>query len=222
MDAVQGLRGRVDGALVNAAALTHSSLALRDAMLAVRVPFVELHLSNIFAREPERRHSVIADLAIGLVTGFGRPELPAGAPGAGGPAPWRLTAAPSGRRALRAALAAEGLDGLLVTHLPNVRYLTGFTGSAALLLVHAQAHRAGDRLPVRGAGAGRGRATRRAVEVDQKSVWDRLGRVLVGAAPGAHRHRVPRGDGEGRRADRRARRGAGWCRWRTWWSGSGP
>jgi 3-dehydroquinate dehydratase-2 len=71
VDAVQGLRGRVDGALVNAAALTHSSLALRDAMLAVQIPFVELHLSNIFAREPERRHSVIADLAIGLVTGFG-------------------------------------------------------------------------------------------------------------------------------------------------------
>lgn len=71
VDAVQGLRGRVDGALVNAAALTHTSLALRDAMLAARVPFVELHLSNIFAREPERRHSVIADLAIGLVTGFG-------------------------------------------------------------------------------------------------------------------------------------------------------
>jgi 3-dehydroquinate dehydratase II len=71
VDAVQGLRGRVDGALVNAAALTHTSLALRDAMLAVRVPFVEVHLSNIFAREPERRHSVIADLAIGLVTGFG-------------------------------------------------------------------------------------------------------------------------------------------------------
>jgi 3-dehydroquinate dehydratase-2 len=71
VDALQGLRGRVDGALINAAALTHSSLALRDAVLAVRIPFVELHLSNIFAREPERRHSVIADLAIGLVAGFG-------------------------------------------------------------------------------------------------------------------------------------------------------
>ena len=71
VDAVQGLRGRVDGALVNAAALTHSSLALRDALLAVRIPFVELHLSNIFAREPERRHSMIADLAVGVVTGFG-------------------------------------------------------------------------------------------------------------------------------------------------------
>jgi 3-dehydroquinate dehydratase II len=71
VDAVQGLRGRADGALINAAALTHSSLALRDAVLAVKVPFVELHLSNIFAREPERRQSVIADLAIGLVMGFG-------------------------------------------------------------------------------------------------------------------------------------------------------
>jgi len=71
VEAVQGLRGRADGALINAAAQTHSSLALRDALLAVRIPFVELHLSNIFAREPERRHSVIADLAVGMVTGFG-------------------------------------------------------------------------------------------------------------------------------------------------------
>ncbi len=71
VDAVQALRGRADGALVNAAALTHSSLPLRDALLAVQVPFVELHLSNIFAREPERRHSVIADLAVGMVSGFG-------------------------------------------------------------------------------------------------------------------------------------------------------
>jgi 3-dehydroquinate dehydratase-2 len=71
VEAVHRLRGRVDGALVNAAALTHTSLALRDAFLAVRPIFVEVHLSNIFAREPERRHSVLADLAVGLVTGFG-------------------------------------------------------------------------------------------------------------------------------------------------------
>lgn len=71
VEAVQRLRGRVDGAIVNAAALTHASLSLRDAFLAVRVPFVELHLSNIFAREPERRHSVLADLAVGLIAGFG-------------------------------------------------------------------------------------------------------------------------------------------------------
>jgi 3-dehydroquinate dehydratase II len=71
VDAVQALKGRADGALINAAAFTHSSLALRDALLAVQVPFVELHLSNIFAREPARRHSMIADLALGMVTGFG-------------------------------------------------------------------------------------------------------------------------------------------------------
>ena len=56
---------------INAAALTHTSLALRDALLAVRVPFVEVHLSNIYAREPERRRSLLADLAIGVVCGFG-------------------------------------------------------------------------------------------------------------------------------------------------------
>src|SRR5258707_4495607 len=47
------------------------SLAVRDALLAVRVPFVEVHLSNIFAREPERRRSLLADLAVGVVTGVG-------------------------------------------------------------------------------------------------------------------------------------------------------
>lgn len=71
VEAVHQLRGRVDGALVNAAALTHTSLALRDAFLAVRPIFVEVHLSNIFSREPERRHSVLADLAVGIVAGFG-------------------------------------------------------------------------------------------------------------------------------------------------------
>ena len=71
IDAVQGLAGRADGALVNAAALTHTSVGLRDAMLAVRIPFVEIHLSNIFAREPARRETLLADIAVGLVCGFG-------------------------------------------------------------------------------------------------------------------------------------------------------
>ena len=71
VELVQGLAGRADGALVNAAAFTHSSLAIRDALLAVRIPFVEVHLSNIFAREPERRRSVLSDAAVGLVAGFG-------------------------------------------------------------------------------------------------------------------------------------------------------
>ena len=71
VEAIQALKGHADGALINAAAFTHTSLAVRDALLAVRVPFVEVHLSNIFAREPERRRSMLADLAVGVVTGFG-------------------------------------------------------------------------------------------------------------------------------------------------------
>ena len=71
VEAIQGLKGHADGALINAAAFTHTSLAVRDALLAVRLPFVEVHLSNIFAREPERRRSLLADLAVGVVTGFG-------------------------------------------------------------------------------------------------------------------------------------------------------
>jgi len=71
VEAIQGLKAHADGALINAAAFTHTSLAVRDALLAVRVPFVEVHLSNIFAREPERRRSMLADLAVGVVTGFG-------------------------------------------------------------------------------------------------------------------------------------------------------
>ncbi len=71
VEAIQQLSGKADGAVINAAAFTHTSLAVRDALLAVRVPFVEVHLSNIFAREPARRHSVLADAAVGVVAGFG-------------------------------------------------------------------------------------------------------------------------------------------------------
>jgi Xaa-Pro aminopeptidase len=86
--------------------------------------------------------------------------------------------------ALRAALAEEGLDALLVTHLPNIRYLTGFTGSAALLLIGAEtATLVTDfRYAVQ---APREVDSAAAVEIDQKSVWDRLGRVLAAAAPAA-------------------------------------
>jgi len=71
VELIQALPATADGALINAAAFTHTSLAVRDALLSVRVPFVEVHLSNIFAREPERRHSLLADLAAGVVAGFG-------------------------------------------------------------------------------------------------------------------------------------------------------
>ena len=71
VEAIQALAKSADGALINAAAFTHTSLAVRDAVLAVNVPFVEVHLSNIFAREPERRRSLLADVAVGVVAGFG-------------------------------------------------------------------------------------------------------------------------------------------------------
>ena len=71
VDAVQGLRGRTDGAVVNPAAYGHTSLALRDAFLAVQVPFVEVHLTNIFGREAERRQTVLADLAVAVIAGLG-------------------------------------------------------------------------------------------------------------------------------------------------------
>lgn len=71
VDVVQALRGTADGALVNAGAYSHTSLAIRDAFAAVRVPFVEVHLSNVHAREPERQKLVLAGSAIAVVCGLG-------------------------------------------------------------------------------------------------------------------------------------------------------
>ncbi|MEZ4588751.1 MAG: type II 3-dehydroquinate dehydratase [Gemmatimonadales bacterium] len=71
IDEIQALPGSADGLLLNGGAYTHTSLAMRDALLAVRVPFVEVHLSNLFARESRRRRSLFGDLAIGVITGFG-------------------------------------------------------------------------------------------------------------------------------------------------------
>ena len=62
---------RTDLILCNAGAFTHSSIALRDAFAAVAIPFIEVHLSNVFAREPFRHHSYLSDLAIGVICGFG-------------------------------------------------------------------------------------------------------------------------------------------------------
>lgn len=71
VDVILGLRGRAQGALINAAAYSHTSIAIRDAFAAADVPFVEVHLSNIFAREPERRHTMLASGAVGVLCGFG-------------------------------------------------------------------------------------------------------------------------------------------------------
>jgi 3-dehydroquinate dehydratase-2 len=71
IDAIQGMRGKVDGAVINAGAYTHSSLALRDALVGIALPFVEVHVSNVYARELERRQSMLAPAAIGVVCGLG-------------------------------------------------------------------------------------------------------------------------------------------------------
>ena len=63
--------GQVHGILINAGAYTHTSIALRDALLGVAIPYVELHLSNTYAREPFRHTSCLADRALGVVSGFG-------------------------------------------------------------------------------------------------------------------------------------------------------
>lgn len=70
VDHVQGRGPQVDAWLVNAAAFTHTSVALRDALQASGRPFVEVHLSNVYAREPFRHTSLLADLAIGVIAGF--------------------------------------------------------------------------------------------------------------------------------------------------------
>lgn len=57
--------------LINPAAFTHTSVALRDALLAVAIPFIEVHLSNVHAREPFRRHSYFSDIAVGMISGLG-------------------------------------------------------------------------------------------------------------------------------------------------------
>jgi 3-dehydroquinate dehydratase-2 len=71
IDAIHALRGKAEGALVNAGAYSHSSLAIRDALVGISIPFVEVHLTNIYAREPERRRSMLSDAAIAVVCGFG-------------------------------------------------------------------------------------------------------------------------------------------------------
>ncbi len=62
---------QVDFIIINPAAFTHTSIAIRDALLASKIPFIELHLSNVHAREPFRAHSYFSDIAVGVICGLG-------------------------------------------------------------------------------------------------------------------------------------------------------
>jgi len=68
---IQSLRGKAAYIVLNAGAYTHTSIAILDALRAVNIPFVEVHISNIYAREPFRRHSLLAPYALAQLSGFG-------------------------------------------------------------------------------------------------------------------------------------------------------
>lgn len=71
LDQIAAARGVYAGIVINAGAYTHTSVALRDALVGVAIPFVEVHLSNVAAREPFRHHSYLSDVAAGVIFGFG-------------------------------------------------------------------------------------------------------------------------------------------------------
>ncbi|MGD1921162.1 MAG: type II 3-dehydroquinate dehydratase [Pleurocapsa sp.] len=71
VDAIHDARQKYQGIIINAGAYTHTSVAIRDALTAVELPTVEVHLSNIYSREEFRHHSYIAPVAIGQISGFG-------------------------------------------------------------------------------------------------------------------------------------------------------
>ena len=71
VDKIQGSTKRIQGILINAGAFTHTSISIRDALIGSKIPFVELHISNIFSREEFRKESFLTDKAIGIISGFG-------------------------------------------------------------------------------------------------------------------------------------------------------
>ena len=71
VDKIHGSVNRIQGILINAGALTHTSISIRDALIGSKIPFVELHISNIFSREDFRKESFLTDKAIGIISGFG-------------------------------------------------------------------------------------------------------------------------------------------------------
>lgn len=73
VNCIQQASGKeTDFIIINPAAYTHTSVAIRDAFLATRIPFIEVHLSNVYARDEFRMHSYLSDLAVGVISGFGK------------------------------------------------------------------------------------------------------------------------------------------------------
>ncbi|MFT0625750.1 type II 3-dehydroquinate dehydratase [Ectopseudomonas guguanensis] len=71
LDWIHGARGRCTGILINPAAWTHTSVAIRDALVASELPVIEVHLSNVHKREPFRHHSFVSSIAVGVICGLG-------------------------------------------------------------------------------------------------------------------------------------------------------
>lgn len=71
VDEIQAARGNTDFIIINAGAFTHTSVAIRDALAGVAIPFVEVHISNVHTREPFRHHSYLSDKAVGVIVGLG-------------------------------------------------------------------------------------------------------------------------------------------------------
>ena len=71
VDKIQDSVSNIEGILINAGAFTHTSISIRDALVGSKIPFVELHISNIFSREEFRKESFLTDKAIGIISGFG-------------------------------------------------------------------------------------------------------------------------------------------------------
>ncbi|KAH6669705.1 catabolic 3-dehydroquinase [Plectosphaerella plurivora] len=71
VDRLHEARGKIDAVVINAGAYTHTSVAIRDALLGIEVPFIEIHVSNVHAREPFRHHSYLSDKAVAVICGMG-------------------------------------------------------------------------------------------------------------------------------------------------------